>query len=542
MSKHDDCLTSSRSNGQCKVYKYYRLSLDDENAIESNSITNQRQIIESHLATIPELANMPSVEAVDDGYTGTNFNRPGITQILDAARRGEVACIIVKDLSRFGRKYLEVSKYLEQLFPYLGIRFIAVGDGYDSDTHKGTTANLDVPVRNMLNALYSKNVSKTVKSAKMEQARQGKYIHPFAPFGYKKDPMDKHRIVIDEPAAKTVRRIFELICSGNTPKQIADLLNSEGVLTPSEYKKKNGSKLRSGSITGSLWTYHTVNNLLRNEQYTGTFIAGKAAVGELGTSKRIYKSSDEWVRVPNNHPAIITKEVWDTVMSKRVKCGIKPSNPDIERILFKQVRCGYCGHVMRYRIGVKHNSYTCKTYRYTDEHGCTGTVYTENEIVEVVKTVVKYNIAIMLDLQKLSATMERVSKQDSVSSQGTIDKIDSEVEQLQISKMRLYEQLKKDSLDKETYFKEREVVENRINDKVAERELLISRSVSHVESLNETQYFLDTFTNFNVDDEPNAKVVNTLVDAVHVFVRDRIEVRFSFADKLKKALDSINRL
>jgi len=141
------------------IYKYLRLSLEDENEVESNSITNQRQIIENHLSTIVEMANMPSVEVVDDGHTGTNFNRPGMKQLLDAVRRGEVACIIVKDLSRFGRKFLEVSKYLEQLFPYLGIRFIAVGDGYDSDNHKGTTAGLDISVRNMLNALYSKKVS-----------------------------------------------------------------------------------------------------------------------------------------------------------------------------------------------------------------------------------------------------------------------------------------------------------------------------------------------------------------------------------------------
>jgi len=123
---------------------------------------------------------------IDDGHTGTNFNRSGIKQLFEAVRRGKASCIIVKDLSRFGRKYLEVSKYLEQLFPYLGVRFIAVGDGYDSDTHKGTTANLDVPIRNMLNALYSKKVSKDVKSAKQSQVQQGKYIHALAPFGYKK--------------------------------------------------------------------------------------------------------------------------------------------------------------------------------------------------------------------------------------------------------------------------------------------------------------------------------------------------------------------
>ena len=319
-----------------RVYKYYRLSLEDEreNTTESNSITNQRQIIESHLASIPELANLPSVEAVDDGYTGTNFNRPGIKKIFAAAQRGEVACIIVKDLSRFGRKYLEVSRYIEQLFPYLGIRFIAIGDGYDSDTHKGTTANVDVPIRNMLNALYSKNVSKTVKLAKKAQARQGKYINAFAPFGYKKDPGDKHRIIIDEPAAKTVRRIFQLFCDGKTKGQIAGLLNAENVLTPSEYKKKNGSKLRNSSITGVIWTYHSVNKLLRDEQYTGTYVTGRKDAGELGAGKPIHKPIDEWIKVKNNHPAIISQEMWEMAVSMRSKQKRKSSKPNTLRILY----------------------------------------------------------------------------------------------------------------------------------------------------------------------------------------------------------------
>jgi len=524
-----------------KIYKYYRLSLDDENEVESNSITNQRQIVESHLATIPELSDMPSIEAIDDGYTGTNFNRPGITKILDAARRGEVACIIVKDLSRFGRKYLEVSKYIEQLFPYLGIRFIAIGDSYDSDTHKGTTANLDVPIRNMLNALYSKNVSKTVKSAKRTQAQQGKYIHAFAPYGYKKDPADKHRIIIDEPAAKVIQRVFGLVCADKTPKQIADLLNSENVLTPSEYKKKNGIKLKNTSITGSLWTYHTIHNLLSNEQYTGTFIAGKVDIGELGTGKRIYRPADEWIRVENNHPAIITQEIWNTALSKRGKHTGRSSKPDTDRMLFKRVRCGYCGRVMRYSMDVKRNSYACKTYRYTDEHGCSGTIYDEREIVAVVKTVVQSNIAIMVDLQRLSTTMKKVSKQSSTTAQNTAKGISSEIEQLQAFKQQLYERYKKGIIDKETYFKEREATENRLSDKTTERESLISQNDNQAEVLSEAQYFFDSFVNFNLDDEPSAETVNMLVDAVHIYGKDRIEIHFSFADKLEKALQALNQ-
>ena len=146
------------------IADYLRLSLDDEGLGESNSISSQRQIILDYISSVPELAGMQVKEFVDDGYTGTNFNRPGIKRLLDAVRRGEVSCIIVKDLSRFGRKYLEVSKYIEQLFPYIGVRFIAVNDHYDSNNHKGTTAEIDVAVRNMINAMYSKDVQKKQKA------------------------------------------------------------------------------------------------------------------------------------------------------------------------------------------------------------------------------------------------------------------------------------------------------------------------------------------------------------------------------------------
>jgi len=523
------------------LYEYYRISLDDENAIESNSITNQRHLVKSHISTISELADMPTKELVDDGHTGTNFNRPGITQLLDAARRGEVACIVVKDLSRFGRKFLEVSKYLEQLFPYLGIRFIAVGDNYDSDTHKGTTANLDVPVRNMLNALYSKNVSKNVKSAKQTQTQQGKYINAFAPYGFKKDPTDKHRIIIDEPAAAVVRRIFELTCEGKRPKQIADTFNAEGVLTPSSYKKKNGSKLKIMGITNSVWSNSTIVYLLRDERYKGTFIGGKIEAGELGTDKRIYKPKNEWIRIPNSHPAIITQEMWDTAVLKRGTNSGRDGKPNIERMLYKRVRCGYCGHVLRYRTESNHNYYVCKTPGYTNEYGCPSTSYVEHEIVNAVKKVVCSHITIMLDLKKLSETMKNVSTKGISTVHITIEELDGEIKQLKTSKRTLYERYKKGSLDTAEYLKVREATENKITIKTAERETLTAHNNIQTDAVNSANFFFDSFVGLQDGGEPSAEVVNVLVKSVHIFSKHRIEICFSFADKLEKALQSLNQ-
>ena len=524
------------------LYVYYRLSLEDEKEIESNSITNQRRIVQNHISTIPELAKMQSVEVVDDGHTGTTFNRPGIMRILEAVRRDEVACIVVKDLSRFGRKYLEVSKYLEQLFPYLGVRFIAVGDGYDSDTHKGTTPDLDVPVRNMLNALYSKTVSKNVKSAKYNLTKEGKFIHAFTAFGYMKDPADKRRIIIDEPAAKVVRRIFKLTCDGKTPKQVADILNIEGILTPSAYKKEKGSKMHSNGITASLWSRASVTNILRDERYTGTFLGGKVSTGELGTGKRIHHSKDEWIRIPNAHPAIITQELWEVVAVKKVKYSGQRGEPDVGRILYKRVRCGYCNHILRRRPKQGDHCYTCTTSSYSDVYGCTKARFDESDILEAVKTVVKSHIVVMIEMKKLSTPLKKSNRSTAAQSSPGVE---VEIEHLQATKRQLYERYKKGSLDKAAYFKEREAVENMISEKVAKKEAKKESLAAHdndqATALNAAHHFISSLPQFPVDNEPTAEIVNALVKSVMVYASDKIEVRFAFADKLEDALQVLNQ-
>jgi DNA invertase Pin-like site-specific DNA recombinase len=524
------------------LYKYYRISLDDEGEAESNSITSQRQIVEGHITAHADLSQMPSIEVVDDGHTGTNFDRPGAKQLFEAIRRGEVGCIVVKDLSRFGRKYLEVSKYLEQLFPYLGIRFIAVGDGYDSDNHKGSTPDIDVPVRNMLNALYSKDVSKKVKSAKQTQTRQGKCINAFAPYGYKKNPEDKHSLIIDEPAAQVVRRIYALYLDGKGPREIARTLNSEGVLTPSEYKRSNGSNMSIQSVTGALWSDGSVINILRNEAYNGVMIFGKVAMGELGTGKRIHKPKEDWIRVESAYPAIITQEMWDAAVSKRDGWESKRrGKPDTTRILYKKVRCGYCNHILRYRSGGRHLDYTCDTPKYTDEYGCQSGRYDEQVIVRAVKSVLQAQIKFMLDMEQLSRNMKKASKQSTLSAQASAEQLDREMEQLQITKRKLYERYKNGSLDKDAYFREREAVDNKISEMAVERESLHSDNNEQDKAVSSAHHFFSTFMAYQDEAEPSAVMVNAMVEAVHVFDKDRFEITFTFGDELERAISQIKK-
>jgi hypothetical protein len=275
---------------------------------------------------------------------------------------------------------------------------------------------------------------------------------------------------------------------------------------------------------------------LRDERYAGTFIGGKVEMGELGTGKRIYKPREEWIRIPDAHPAIISQEIWDCAAAQKGKNTGQHGKQNTERILFKKVRCGYCGHVMKYNVGVSENYYRCKTARYSGEYGCLPQSYDEHIIVDAVKKVVQSHAAIMLDLEKLAKTLKKVS---STSPTATTE-IGNEIEQLQASKRQLYERYKKGSLDKATYFKEREAVENAIEAKTAKREDLTSRNIVQSNALNAAHQFFETFSEFQADTEPTAKMVNTLVDYVQVFDIDRIEICFSFADKLENALNALN--
>ena len=219
---------------------YIRLSLADEdtgygNKTESDSISNQRMLINRYLDNHPELSKCPRLEFADDGYTGTNFHRPQFTAMMEKVRRGEINLICVKDFSRFSRDYIETGNYLECTFPFMGVRFISINDGYDSDEYKGTTGGLEVVMRSIIYAAYSKDLSVKTTSAKVQMMKQGKYVGGYAPYGYMMHPTKRNALAVDPDSAAVVRRIFDEALAGNNTSVIADMLNDEKVPTPGQY-------------------------------------------------------------------------------------------------------------------------------------------------------------------------------------------------------------------------------------------------------------------------------------------------------------------
>ena len=290
------------------VALYLRLSQEDEAARdqlkdESNSIHSQRLLLRQYVKEHQELASLLLREFVDDGYTGTNFDRPQFQQMMAQVKAGKVGCILVKDLSRFGRNYLEVGDYLEHIFPFLGVRFIAVNDHFDSQEYVGKTTGMEVAFRNLVYQRYSQDLSEKVKSAMHLKMSKGKYVTS-CPYGYRKDPADKHHMVIDPETAPIVREIFLAAIAGKKTTEIAAALNERQIPTPQMHKKTKEEKRHSASM----WSHQAVLRILQNYKYTGAMVNFKVENAAIRAKVQRKNRPEDWVVVEGQHEAIVSKE------------------------------------------------------------------------------------------------------------------------------------------------------------------------------------------------------------------------------------------
>lgn len=299
-----------------KTAIYIRLSQEDkeleEGKKESNSITSQKAILQEYVSEQEDICIYDTY--VDDGYTGTDFERPGFQKLLQDIKSGIIQCVLVKDLSRLGRNYIEVGNILEQVFPLFDIRFIAVNDRIDSYLDPSSTNTILVPFKNLMNDEYARDTSIKIKSALNGRRKRGEYVGAFASYGYLKDPNDKHKLIIDPVAAEIVRKIFNWSVKEGVGKvKIAHRLNEQGILNPTGYKKLELKQNYNNQMLarGYEWTPSTVRNILNNEVYLGHTVQGKRRVKSYKIHKVEQVAKEEWIVVKDTHEAIISEEIFN---------------------------------------------------------------------------------------------------------------------------------------------------------------------------------------------------------------------------------------
>lgn len=338
------------------IAEYMRISDDDSDIgkkkQESDSIGNQRKVLEYYIHHNRELSGYPIREFSDDGYSGVNFNRPGIQTLLREVQKNRVSCIVVKDLSRLGRNYIEVGDYIEQIFPFFGVRFISVSDHFDSFAD---SAGIEIGFKNLMHELYSRDLSRKVKSVKSMQQERGAYTGGDMPYGYQKDYQP------DEAAAEIVREIFLLAAEGNTTGKIAENLNKRAVLTPGAYKNQAGKgNYELKNKKSNLWTPEQVREIIRNEVYTGTHICHKTSSVKPGITRKNDKS--EYIRFENNHEVLVKKDIFEAAQKSipvKGKRGKYRKAEDIH-VLKGKMKCGYCGYSMNQHGKTGKFHYDCR--------------------------------------------------------------------------------------------------------------------------------------------------------------------------------------
>ena len=344
---------------QYKVAGYVRLSKEDKIKDESNSITNQKDIINSYIKNNDEFELTDFY--IDDGYSGTTFDRPEFKRMIKDITEDKVNTIIVKDLSRFGRNHIEADNYIENFLPGYNVRIISINDNIDTLKLPKSSAYIEIPLRNLMNDCYARDISEKVKSTLKVKQQNGDFIGTFAPYGYLKDPKDKHKLIIDKDSSIIVRKIFDMILLGKSRKEIADFLNDNNILTPSLYKINKEKTNNEEFALSKKWNAEIVNRILRNETYTGTLIQNIKTKQSYKNNKLIDVNKEDWIKTENHHEAIISKDKFDEVqqiLDRKIKVN---KNNEID-LFSGYLKCFHCGEHLIIRKSKNQVYYYCSSY------------------------------------------------------------------------------------------------------------------------------------------------------------------------------------
>lgn len=512
------------------VLAYLRLSRDDEEQQdESNSIKNQRLLIQQFIKQKEEFRGSHVLYFSDDGFSGTSFSRPDFKRMMEFVRKEESCCIIVKDLSRLGRDTIDCQRYVEKVFPFLHVRFIAINDFYDSDNATASGKDTEVKFKNLVNGIYPQICSKNIKQVLRKQAEMGKYHGAVPPFGYRFPENCRTELLLDEEAAEIVKCIFEWYLEGRGTTEIARQLNAQQVITPSSYQRGKGYCINSP--VSPIWSKGMVLRLLANPLYTGTMVNHKTENQIVSVKSAVHVPRAEWICVPDTHEAIVSQEDFDAataIRNEKNTCTEKSSDGNLQKgrekpILSGKIRCGHCHRKVRIRAEkkIKTVRFYCSSARIDNSLGCYAKGYGTAEIEEIVLALIKKQAALAED------TIKAVKQMSQTLDSSKLDRKKKTLEEkaaaCRAEKMELYEKYIAGGLSKEEYLQQKGRMAQKEKGYKEQAEE-IDKRLSEYTKQKERSSELKGLAKYVNLDSLSRGIVEELVDTIYFYDPEHIEV------------------
>jgi site-specific DNA recombinase len=519
-----------KSDTKNKLYKvaiYIRLSREDGDKEESNSITNQRMMLNNYINMHDDLTLYD--EYCDDGYTGTNFERPAFKRMIQDIESGLVNCVLVKDLSRFGRDYINVGNYVERYFVDHDIRFIAKNEQIDS---LQAPYDMLLPIRNIFNQQYALDISQKVQSSFKVKQREGQFIGAFPSYGYKRNTTDKNKLVIDDYAADIVRRIYSLYADGIGKIRIANILNEENILCPSEYKKQCGFNYKNSNKmnTTSYWTFSTISKILQNQMYHGDMVQGKTKRRMKGKAQ--YLSKEDWIIVEDTHPAIIDDELWN-----RVQRTLKRDTRNIDfnqnvSVFAGFLKCGDCGRALAKNISIGQIHYVCSTYKNYGKGKCSSHRVNHKDLEKIILEDLNLIISSVQDMKNMVDKQSEEQLIDKMSIQRAIADYDAKIAKLESNKKASYSDYREEIITKSEYIEYKNECDNKIS-------LIIQKKENLQENIHEDRIctpWIEKLLATKEIKELDKEIIDEMIDKIYVYEDKTIKIVYNFSDELELLL------
>lgn len=532
---------------------YVRLSKEDGDVdtgskYESNSISNQKELIQQFLVSHPEIR----VHAIriDDGYTGTNFNRPGFQLVLQDIKEKKINCVIVKDLSRIGRNYLEVGEYIQEVFPCAGVRVIAINDNYDSITEDYMNEDIIIPFKNLINDSYSRDMSIKIRSNLQTLRKSGKYTGAYVPFGYQKSELDHNVIVVDEYAANVVRDIFQWKLDGMNQAAIADKLNEMGIPSPMEYKRMRGINYHCSFKTNdrAIWCAQSVTRILKNDIYIGNLTQGVRS--KLSYRSSIIKTNDpsDWIVNVGAIEAIIKRQDFERVQELLLRDTRTAPKGNRVYTYAGLLFCGDCGHSMIRKTipgshGKKYVYYVCSANK-KNKNVCDSHSISEEQLNEAILITIQKQIQAVADIEQLLLDMpeNNYEKMQLAKMDERIQLNEEEIEKCRRLQLALYEDLREGLIDKEEYMYLKEEYRRRKRDAEESNRFLRKEQKQILDAQQDSEMWMQEFVKQLNIETVTRQIAIQLIERIQVYKGGRIKIVFKYQDKFEACCDYIENM